>query len=203
MFYVGRPSAVSAVAVDPNQAAPRSVELGYGVARFAWFAALFLLVGLVAARRLVWTPTMRELELLDGEVAGRFRRRFARALPAAWAVLVLAHLASLAFQAATVQGSGLAGALRGGALGAELGARFGRLWLVSLVLTAALALPVAGLARRTRLGGVAPDAWIGLGGLLVAGLAVVSWSPATGSGSAGRSARRRWSPTACTRAPTG
>jgi len=174
VFYVGRPSAVSAVPIDTEQAAPRWVEIGYGMVRFAWLAALSLLVGVVVVRRLVWTPTVRELGMGDSQIADQFRDRFARVLPAAWAVLAWSQLALLVFQAATVQGSGLVEAVRPAVLGAVLTSRFGRLWLAGLVLVAALLVPVAGLARRTRLVGVAPDVWIGVGGLLVAGLAVVA-----------------------------
>ena len=174
VFYVGRPSAVSAAPIDIEQAAPRWIGLGYGAVRFGWLAALSLLAGLVVVRRLVWTPTVRELGMADGRVADQFRDRFARVLPAAWAVLVWAQLAMLLFQAATVQGSGLVEAVRPTVLGSVLAGRFGQLWLVGLALVAALLVPVAGLARRTRLAGVAPDAWIALGALLVAGLAVVA-----------------------------
>jgi copper transport protein len=174
VFYVGRPSAKAPAPVEAEQAAPPLVGIGYGLIRFAWFAGLLGLVGLVVVRRLVWTPTLREAELLDSPLAVGFRRRFARALPAAWALLAAAAVATLWFQAATVEGSSLAAAARPGVLSAALEGSFGRLWLVSLALIAVLAVPVVALVRRTRLAGIAPDLWIGLGGLAVVGLTVVA-----------------------------
>jgi copper transport protein len=85
----------------------------------------------------------------------------------------VAQVLTLWFQAATVEGSSLAAAARPATLGAVLGSSFGRLWLVSVALLAALGVPVVALVRRTRLAGIAPQVWIWLGGLLVAGLAVV------------------------------
>jgi copper transport protein len=173
VFYVGRPSPNSPMPLESEQATPPVVEIGYGVVRFAWFVGLLALVGMVVVRRLVWTPALRELELLGSPLADGFRRRFARALPAAWAVLAVAGLLSLWFQAATVEGTSLATAARPATLGAVLGSSFGRLWLVSVALVAALAVPVVALVRRTRLAGIDPRVWIWVGGLLVAGLAVV------------------------------
>ena len=172
VFSVGRPSPTLPAPVQGEQAAPPVVAVGYGLVRFAWFVGLLGLVGTVAVRRLVWTPALRELKLLGSPLAEGFRRRFARALPAAWAMLAVAGLLTLWFQAATVEGTSLAAA-RPATLGAVLGSSFGRLWLVSVALVAGLGVPVLALVRRTRLAGISPQVWIWLGGLLVVGLAVV------------------------------
>jgi len=58
-FYVGAPSTISAVAVEPDSGSGPVVSWGYGAARFAWYAALLAVVGLVVMRRFVWTPAVR------------------------------------------------------------------------------------------------------------------------------------------------
>jgi copper transport protein len=173
VFSVGHPSTGAPAQVEGEQAAPAEVAAGYGVVRFAWFVGFLGLIGMVAVRRWVWTPALRELELLDSPLAVGFRRRFARVLPAAWVVLAVAQVLMLWLQAATVEGVSLAAAARPATLGGVIGSGFGRLWLVSLGLVVALGVPVVALARRTRLAGIAPEVWIRLGGLLAAGLAVV------------------------------
>jgi len=174
-FYVGHPSSISPVAIDAEAGAPRWVSVGYGIARFAWFAGLLLAVGLVVVRRWVWTPAVRTAGLATTEAADAFRRRFTTLLLPAWALLLVAGLVQLVFQSATVRGSSsLTDAMRGDALRHLLGASFGHLWLVQTALTLVLLVPVVALSRRTRVAGLPPDAWIAVGGATVIGLCLVA-----------------------------
>jgi copper transport protein len=174
-FYVGHPSSISPVAIDAEAGAPRWVSVGYGIARFAWFAGLLLVVGLVVVRRWVWTPTVRAAGLATTDAADAFRRRFTTLLLPAWGLLLVAGLVQLVFQSATVRGSSsLTDAMRGDALRHLLGASFGHLWLVQTVLALVLLVPVIALSRRTRLAGVPPDAWIVVGGAAGIGLCLVA-----------------------------
>ncbi|MCA1843992.1 MAG: copper resistance protein CopC, partial [Actinobacteria bacterium] len=66
-FYVGAPSTISAVAVEGDAGAGRVVGWGYGAVRFTWYAALLAVIGLVAVRRLVWTPAVRAAGLADSD----------------------------------------------------------------------------------------------------------------------------------------
>jgi copper transport protein len=174
VFYVGHPSSISAVPIAPDTGAGPRVGFAYGVDRFLWFASLLAIVGLIVVRRWVWTPTVRDRGLSESRAAERFRTLFARLLVGAWAVLALAGLAMVVFQAAAVQGESVTRALRSSALSGVFHATFGHLWLIEVVLTVVLLAPVAVLVRRTRTFGVAPDWWIALAGLVVVGLCVVS-----------------------------
>ena len=174
VFYVGHPSSISAVAVAQPHPASRAVTYGFGVIRFLWYAALIGIVGLVVVRRWAWTPTLRDARLLDSDAADRFRRSFSHALIGAWVVLALSGIAALGFQSAVVSGRPFLQSLRPSSLHAVIDRAYGHGWLVEMALVALLLLPVAGLARRTRLLGVPPDVWIWIGGLVVGGLCAVS-----------------------------
>jgi copper transport protein len=175
-FYVGAPSTISAVAVETDAGTGRVVGWGYGAIRFTWYAALMAVVGLVAMRRFVWTPAVRAAGLTDSDAAVLFRRRFNRALPWAWVLLVVAWLARLIFQAASVSGLGLAESARPGVLGDMLGTGFGRSWLAGLGFTLAIGVPVAGLTRRNGLFGVRPPTWLSVLAASAAGLALAAAS---------------------------
>ena len=175
-FYVGAPSTISAVAVESDAGTGRVVGWGYGAVRFTWYAALMAVVGLVAMRRFVWTPAVRASGLTDSDAAVLFRRRFNRALPWAWVLLVVAWLARLIFQAASVSGLGLAESARPGVLGDMLGTGFGRSWLAGLGFTLAIGVPVAGLTRRNGLFGVPPPTWLSVLAASAAGLALAAAS---------------------------
>jgi copper transport protein len=169
-FYVGAPSSISAVAVSPEAGAGRAVGWSYGAVRFAWFAGLLGLVGLVVTRRWVWTPAVRAAGLAESPAAGGFRRRFARALPAAWAVLGVAGLLAVVLQAASVSGLSVISSARPTVLGDVLRTGFGRLWVVQMAVIAAMAVPVVALAGGRRLLGLEPGRWalvlLGLAGAL-------------------------------------
>jgi copper transport protein len=184
-FYVGHPSAISAVAVSADRGPGRLVGWGFGAVRFAWFGALSVLVGGVVMRRWVWTPAVREAGLTRSEAAARFRRLFRRVLVGSWAVLAVAGVLALVFQAATASGLSPASAARPGVLGQVLHTRYGRLWAAQAALTGALAVPVLGLARRRALWRVTAASWIGLALVLSAALAAV-----TGSNGHARTAAR-------------
>src|SRR5438093_4333044 len=69
VFYVGAPSSISAVAIEGERGAGRVVGWGYGAVRFAWYAALLAVIGLVVVRRFVWTPALRAAGLAGSEAA--------------------------------------------------------------------------------------------------------------------------------------
>jgi len=175
-FYVGAPSTISPVAVEGDSGAGRVVGWGYGAVRFVWYAALLGVIGLVVTRRFVWTPAVRAAGLGDSDAAVRFRRRFDRLLPWAWAVLLVSWLGRLVFQAASISGLGLAGSLRPGVLGDVLRTGFGRSWLAGLGFTLLAGLPVAGLTRRAGLFRARPQTWLSLLAAAAAGLALAAAS---------------------------
>jgi copper transport protein len=176
-FYVGNPSPISAVAVSSEGGSGRLIGWGFGGVRFAWFAALLVLVGGVVVRRWVWTPAVGAAGLARSEAGVAFRGRFRPVLLGAWAVLAGAGVLALVFQAATASGLSLASAARPSVLGQVLHTSFGRLWLAQSALTAALAVPVLGLAGRRRRWGVDPATWIAMVVVVGAVLAAVAgWS---------------------------
>ena len=175
-FYVGAPSTISPVAVEGDTGAGRVVGWGYGAVRFVWYAALLGVIGLVVMRRFVWTPAIRAAGLGDSDAAVRFRRRFDRMLPWAWAVLLASWLGRLVFQAASISGLGLAGSLRAAVLGDVLRTGFGRSWLAGLGFTLLAAPPVAGLTRRAGLFRARPQTWLSLLAAAAAGLALAAAS---------------------------
>jgi copper transport protein len=169
-FYVGAPSTISAVAVKEDSGAGRVVGWGYGAVRFLWYAALLGVIGLVAVRRFVWTPAVRSAGLDDSAAAARFRRRFGRALPWAWRLLLAAWLATLVFQAASISGLGLLQSVKPSVLSDVLRTGFGRSWLAGLGFTLLLGLPVAGLTRPGGLFGARPQTWLSVLAASAAGL---------------------------------
>lgn len=170
VFYVGSPSAISSVAIAEEESAGALVGWGGGAARFGWYLALAALVGAVVVRRWVWTPATVAAGTPD--VARAFRRRTGRLLPLAWSVLAVTGAAGLVFQGAKVSGLSLVDALSFDVLGEVVGTSFGRLWVVEMALTAALAVPVVLLARRRMPPVLSPPAWMAVGALLAAALVV-------------------------------
>jgi copper transport protein len=173
-FYVGAPSTISAVPVEAEIGAGQLVGWGYGVVRFTWYAAFLALVGLVVVRRSVWTPAVRATGLADSDAAARFGRRFGRALPAAWGVLLGAWLLRLVFQTASVSGLGLAESARPGVLADVLGTSFGRSWLAGLGFTLLAGLVVIALPRKTSLFGARPETWWSVLAAAAVGLALAA-----------------------------
>ncbi|MEA2843219.1 MAG: copper transport protein [Actinomycetota bacterium] len=173
-FYVGAPSSISAVAISPEAVASRVVGWGYGAVRFAWFAGLLSLVGMVVTRRWVWTPALRSAGLAESDAAIGFRRRFARALAAAVTVMALAGVLTLVFQAASISGLSLASSARPDVLGQVLTTEFGRLWILQMTLTAAMVLPVVAIVGRRRLLGMEPGGWATVLLVLAAGASVAT-----------------------------
>ena len=159
-FYVGAPSTISAVAIKGDSGAGRVVGWGYGAVRFTWYAALLAVIGLVVMRRFVWTPAVRFAGLTESDAARLFRRRFNRALPWAWLLLLAAWLARLVFQTASVSGLGLAESARPGVLGDMLGTGLGQSWLIGFGFTLVAGLPVFGLTRPDGLFAVRPPTWL-------------------------------------------
>jgi copper transport protein len=173
-FYVGGPSSISPVVVAGDRGAGRFIGWGYGAVRFAWFAALAVLTGMVTMRRWVWTPALDAAGLRDSPATEAFRRRFARALPAVWAVLLLTWGLTLAFQGAVVSGLSLWSAARPSVFAEVLRTGFGHAWLAGLGYTLAAAAPVFGLSRRDGLLGWSPSTWIAALGAAVIGLCVAA-----------------------------
>jgi copper transport protein len=173
-FFVGAPSTISAVAVAGDKGGGRVVGWGFGVVRFTWFAALLALVGVVVVRRWVWTPATVAVGVSSTPAVSRFRRRACRTILAAWLVLAVAGVLSLTFQAASVSGLSLVRAARPSVWGDVLGTAYGHWWAVTMVCTAALGVPVAGLARRKGLWGRRPAVWIATGAVAVGGLCVAA-----------------------------
>jgi copper transport protein len=173
-FYVGAPSTISAKQVAEDAGAGRVVGWGFGVVRFLWFAALLGLIGAVVVRLWVWTPAVRQLGLDDSDAAEGFRRRYARAFPSLWAVLLVAGALSIVFETASISGLSLWQSLRPSALSSAIDTAFGYYWLWEVAITAALVVPVLALVRRRRLWGINPRAWIVAFGVGAAGLCVVA-----------------------------
>ena len=171
-FYVASPSTISAVAVQGDSGAGRVVGWGYGAVRFTWYAGLLAVIGLVVVRRFVWTPAVRAAGLAESDAAARFRRRFERALPWAWRLLLLAWLLTLVFQAASISGLGLVDSAKPSVLRDVLRTGFGRSWLAGLGFTLLIGLPVVGLTRRAGLFGARPQTWLSVMAASAAGLAL-------------------------------
>lgn len=169
-FYVGNPSTISAVAVAGDSGAGTFVSWGYGVVRFLWFGGLLAVVGMTAVRRWVWTPAVRAVDLAHSPAADGFRRRFRRALPGAWVVLVVAGVLTLVFQAATVSGLSIASAAKPSVLQELLDTQFGKFWLAQMGLVVAMGLPVFALVATRPLLGLRPSTWIATLGVLAAAL---------------------------------
>jgi len=173
-FYVGAPSAVSAVAVGSFKGAGRLIGWGFGAVRFVWFAALCGLVGLVVVRRFVWTPVLAAVPGSDAATVNeRFRARHRRLLPACWAVLLIAGALSIVFQAANASGLSLGRSFSVTVLRGMFHTTYGHYWVWSMAITLALVAPVTGLSGRYRLVSLSPDNWITIGGAAVAGLCAV------------------------------
>jgi copper transport protein len=169
-FYVGAPSTISAVAVARDQGPGRFVGWGYGVVRFGWFCALLGIIGLVAVRRWVWTPSVGAAGLTDSGAARSFRVGFRRALPALWVALALSGALTLLFQASTLSGLSVWAAARPETLGEVLRTFFGRVWLAEMGLTVLALVPVFALARGRQVLGRSLPTWIAALGVLLFGL---------------------------------
>ncbi len=173
-FFVGAPSTISAVAVPVDEGSGPVVTIGYGIARFLWFGALITVLGMVAMRRWVWTPAVRAAGMGDSAAAVGFRRRFRAVLAGAWVVLVVAGLAVLVFQSATVSGLSLGEAARPEVLRELLKTAFGRLWIVQMVLAVVLSVPVFALVARRPVLGLSPRTWLVAMGVVGAALCVAT-----------------------------
>jgi copper transport protein len=173
-FYVGAPSTISAVAVAGDASVGRTVSWGFGIDRFSWFAAFFALVGTVVLRRWVWTPAVAAGGLRESAAADTFRRHVSRTLGGAWVALAVAGALSLVFQAATASGLSLAVVFHFDVLNQVLQTNFGRLWLWTIGLTAAAAVPVFALRKGRALFGISPRRWADVLLAAAAGLAVVT-----------------------------
>lgn len=107
----------------------------YGVARFAAFAGMVVLVGGAAFVLALWP-------------AGMTDPRTRRVLASGWALAVVTTVASIGLQGAYSAGLSLGDAIDPSVIGDELGARTGRVWLVRLVLLALVAVLGTAYARR-------------------------------------------------------
>jgi copper transport protein len=171
-FYIGAPSTISAKQVASDTGAGRVVGWGFGAVRFLWFASLLGLVGAAVVRLWVWTPAVRHLGLSQSDAAEGFRRRFARAFPALWAVLLVAGALSIVFETASISGFSLWRSFRPSVVTSTLDTAFGHYWLWEMAITVLLLAPVVALVRRRPLWGVGPRVWLavfaaGAGGLCV------------------------------------
>jgi copper transport protein len=122
----------------------------------------------------VWTPAVRAAGLAASAAADGFRRRFRRALPAAWVVLVVTGVLALVFEAATVSGLSFVQAARPNVLRELLQTAFGHFWEIQMLLALALGLPVFALVGRRPLFGLRPQAWLVVLAVLAGGLAVAT-----------------------------
>jgi copper transport protein len=182
-FFVGAPSTISPKAVQEEAGAGRLVGWGFGVVRFAWFAALLGLIGAAVVRRWVWTPAVATVgggtavgEDDDLAVAAEgFRGRFRRLFPALWAVLFVAGALTIVFEASSVTAlkpwSVLA---RASVLRDALHTAYGRYWLWQMAITVVALVPVWALVRRRRLWRVPPRIWLALFGAAAGGLCFVA-----------------------------
>lgn len=171
-FYVGAPSTISPVPIEADAGAGSVVGWGFGAVRFAWYSALLAVIGLVVVRRFVWTPAAAAAGLARSDAAARVARRFGRLLPWAWSALLVAWLARLVFQTASVSGLSVGESARPAILGDVLETSFGESWLAGLGFTLLTGLAVAGLTRRTDLFGVRSETWLSVLVAAAAGLAL-------------------------------
>jgi copper transport protein len=131
--------------------------------RFAAFAALIVLVGGAAFVLALWPA---------GVGIGSVRRL----LTTAWVVAVVSTVFGIALQGAYAAGLGLTDAFRWSVIDAVLDTRFGRVWLVRLVLLAVAAPVLIALGRQqlrqpVRRALIAVAAALGIALLLTPGLA--------------------------------
>ena len=141
-FSVGDVSPAEAEALRDDLVAgsggDRALGVVYGVARFAAFAGIVLLVGGAAFVLGLWP-------------GGATDRRTRRLVAAGWWVTVAATVASIGLQGAYEADLGLADALDPSVFGHALGARTGRTWGIRLLVLAALAVLYLVARPRTRL----------------------------------------------------
>jgi copper transport protein len=147
-----------------NQGGDNTVGFLYAVARFGVFASLALLVGAAAFLILVWP-------------AGRESKRAARLVWAGWIGAVVATVVGIALDGAYAAALPLGDALKPSVISDVLDTRFGRVWLLRLVLLV-LAVPLLRLlvSRRPVVEYPLPRWWrpaavvVGVGLLLTPGL---------------------------------
>jgi copper transport protein len=124
----------SSVAVDPNlvadlvneQRAGRAVGVAAGIDRFLVFTGMLLLVGGAVFVGFVWP-------------AGATDRRVLRLLWCSWGVVLIATVAGIGLQGASLNGVGLLDAFKPSVFGDVLDTTFGKVWLIRLALLAPLA----------------------------------------------------------------
>lgn len=121
----------------------RPLGVVYGVARFAAFAGMVLLVGGAAFLLALWP-------------AGLADSRARRVMAVAWSVLVVATVASIGLQGAYASGLSLGDAVDPSVIRNELGERTGQLWLLRLLLLSLVA--AAGALHLRRVTGAAATA---------------------------------------------
>ncbi len=137
VFHVGKPGAGAggvASQVLEEQAGSRVVDRTFDVARFLNFALILLCIGGAVALVLVFRAEVPFV-----------RRPLWLTLAAAGLLLALASVAGIGLEAAKASGLGLDAAFRTSLIGDVLETRFGRVWLVRVVLALALT-AVAALA---------------------------------------------------------
>jgi copper transport protein len=119
-----------------NQGGDNTVGFLYAVARFAVFASLALLVGAAAFLVLIWP-------------GGRESRGAARLVWAGWIGAFVATVAGIVLDGAYAAALPLGDAFDSSVIGDVLGTRFGRVWLLRLVLLV-IALPLLRLLVNRR-----------------------------------------------------
>ena len=168
-FHVGEPGAGSAagdqaliddVLAGTARGGDSALGVTFGIARFAAFAGIAVLVGGLAFLAWSWP-------------AGRDDRRARRVVAVAWWVTLAATALCIPLQAAYTLGGSLADAFDPSAVGDELSEQTGRAWLARLVILVVLAVVVR--ARR-------PRPWV-VAGL---GLAILVTVSLTGHAVSGR-----------------
>lgn len=132
LFHVGEPAGDDEAEalldeVLAGGGADESVGAVYGIARFALFAGLVLLVGGAFFVILLWP-------------AGVANPHLRRMIGLGWLVVLLATVTSFGLQASYASGGSWADTVDGELLGEVLGGRTGRTWLVRLGLLALLPL---------------------------------------------------------------
>ncbi|EIV94991.1 putative copper export protein [Frankia sp. QA3] len=165
-FGVGGPPEAGAARAEADTSGSRTVGFLFGVARFAGYAGVGVLLGACFFLLMLWPQGLR-----TGGAS--------RLVAGAWGLSALAGLGQLLLQGPYVAGLGLSGLGRWSVLSATLEERFGHLLLIRLL---ALCLAVPLLRRMFRTGSL--DVWrrFELAGL---GLVVAVTLAAIGHGSAG------------------
>lgn len=148
VFHVGRNSEAPSASVSDlatRGSAGPATQVGFGLARFAGYAALALALGGLAFAMFAFGPATKSPEARD-----EFDSRLRQIVSAAVVIGVVASVCDLVFQGATAAGESFWSALSPNVIDEVIGTRSGTWMFVRLCLWVALAVFWFASARRSR-----------------------------------------------------